>query len=111
MANEKFSDFTAEDDLANYTGLVGFDIGADNFKITPNEFAAHFPTYLNGTCSDMFGGTNTRNFVHFGGDKYKEYNWADFIRTYDPTWGYSHPYESHHHRMADILYRFINEKL
>jgi len=50
-------------------------------------------------------------FVHFGGDKYKEYNWADFIRTYDPTWGYSHPYESHHHRMADILYRFINEKL
>ncbi len=80
MANEKFSDFTAEDDLANYTGLVGFDIGTDNFKITPNEFATHFPMYLNGTIVNIFGGTNTRNFVHWGGNIAGDLNQGSVVR-------------------------------
>ncbi len=65
MANEKFSDFTPEADLANYTGLVGFDIGTDNFKITPNELANNFPIYLTGTITNMFEGATTRNFIAF----------------------------------------------
>tara|TARA_R110002020_G_scaffold27115_5_gene87348 strand:+ start:11646 stop:12266 length:621 start_codon:yes stop_codon:yes gene_type:complete len=44
MANEKFSDFTLETDLANFEGLVGFQAGVDNLQITPTNLGLHLPT-------------------------------------------------------------------
>jgi len=109
MANKKFSDFTSQDDLAQYNGLVGFDTGSDNLKITPNEFANNFPLYLTGTVTNMFEGSSTRNFISFAygtpttnagsvlqlGEKWKvtdayfKWNANDVWPTFDPGETYS----------------------
>ncbi len=48
-------------------------------------------------------------FVHFDEEGYKGYNWVDFIRAYDKDWSLGHPWKSHHHRLTDIIYRFITK--
>jgi len=44
MANEKFSDFTLKTDLADFDGLVGFDTGVRNLKISKENLGLHLPT-------------------------------------------------------------------
>ena len=38
MANEKFSEFTVQTDLSNFTGLVGFQTNTANYYITKSNF-------------------------------------------------------------------------
>ena len=41
MADIKFSQFTAEADLSNFTSIVGYDgVGPANLRITPTELVA-----------------------------------------------------------------------
>ena len=41
MADIKFSQFTAEADINNFTGIVGYDgVGPANLRITPADLAS-----------------------------------------------------------------------
>ena len=70
MANEKFSDFTLETDLTDFDGLVGFDTGVDNLRISVNDLALTLPvtrTYT-GTLRDIGDSTANKEFAHFTPD-------------------------------------------
>jgi hypothetical protein len=44
MANEKFSDFTLASDLTDFDGLVGFDTGVENLRISVENAGLYLPT-------------------------------------------------------------------
>ncbi len=70
MANEKFSDFTLKTDLADFDGLVGFDTGVRNLKISKENLGLHLPTrfMLSATQDGPFAGAIGANtYFNWGG--------------------------------------------
>lgn len=67
MADKKFSDFTSEGNLSQYTGLVGYDTN-NNYFITPAELNTSLESTLDlsnfntGTLPAARGGTGITNF-------------------------------------------------
>ena len=58
MANIKFSQFTAETDIANFDDIVGY-AGAVNQRITPANLASSLVTLSGGPYLPLTGGTLT----------------------------------------------------
>ena len=58
MANIKFSQFTAEADIANFDDIVGY-AGAVNTRITPANLASSLITLSGGPYVPIAGGTMT----------------------------------------------------
>ena len=73
MANEKFSDFELKTDLADFDGLVGYESGIENLRITPENLGLHLPTrfMLTAGCDSPFtGGSGAETFYSWhGGQK------------------------------------------